>query len=115
MVSKCFYGFICLICLGGVGCFAPNHLEFDEAFELSSFLKTHIGELPGQEVAFQIITQPGDAAPFGILRFQWVEGGQMSFQTDPNGMLRMEFEEDILAYEVMVSAELKDAKVRVTW
>lgn len=115
MVSKCYYVLICLICLSVAGCSAPNHLEFDEAFELSSFLRTHIRELSGQQVAFQIITERGEAASFGLLRFQWVEGGQMSFQTDPKGILHMEFEEDILAYEVMVSAELRGAKVCVTW
>ena len=115
MDSKHYYFIVCLVWLNVVGCSAPNHLEFDDAFELSSFLKTHISELPGQWIQFQILTQQGESVPFGLLRFQWIEGGQMSFQTDPNGVLRMEFEKDILDYEVKVSAESKENKIRVTW
>ena len=115
MVSKHSYLIVFLLWLGVMGCSSPNHIEFEEAFELSSFLKTHIRELPGQKVQFQILTLQGESVPFGLLRFQWVEGGRMSFQTDPNGQLRMEFEKDILEYEVMVSAEANKSKVRVTW
>lgn len=115
MVSKRCSLILCLVWLGGAGCSSQNHIDFEEAFELSSFLNTHIQELPGQRVQFQILTRQGDSVPFGLLRFQWVEGGRMSFQTDPDGVLRMEFEKDILDYEVIVSAESKGHKVRVTW
>ncbi len=110
----CFIGY--LVWLIMVGCSPANHIvEFDEAFELRAFLKTHIRELRGQRVQFQIRTRQGDPVPFGLLRFQWVEGGRMSFQTDPNGMLNMEFEKDMLDYEVIVSAESEDSRIRVTW
>lgn len=115
MSPKSYYLIVCLVWISVVGCSTPNHLEFDEAFELSSFLKTHIRESQERGIQFQILTLQGDPIPFGLLRFQWVEGGRMSFQTDPNGVLDVEFERDILDYEVMVSAESKDAKVRVTW
>ncbi|MCY3724693.1 MAG: hypothetical protein OXG97_20960 [Candidatus Poribacteria bacterium] len=115
MISKYSYLIVFSVWLGVVGCSAPNHIEFEEAFELGSFLKTHVRELPGQKVQFQILTRQGESVPFGLLKFRWVEGGRMSFQTDPNGVLRMEFEKDILDYEVMVSAEAKKSKVRVIW
>ena len=121
MISKIYYQsvhltcFVCLTCFLLAGCSTPHHLEFDDAFELSLFLKNYIQKLPGQRIEFQVITQHGESVPFGILCFQWVEGGQMDFQTDPNGVLRMEFEEDILEHEVMVSTKLKASKVRVTW
>ena len=120
MVLKHYSLIVCLIWISIAGCsppnhLEPNHLEFDQSFELGSFLKTYIRELPGQTVQFQILTHQGDAVPFGILSLQWIEGGRMSFQTDPHGVLRMEFEKDILDYEVMVSAESEESKVRVTW
>ncbi|MDD9974358.1 MAG: hypothetical protein OXU27_10145 [Candidatus Poribacteria bacterium] len=115
MSPKSYYLIICFVWISVAGCSTPNHREFNEAFELSSFLRTHIHELQGQRIQFQILTQQGNPVSFGLLRFQWVEGGRMSFQTDPNGVLDVEFEKDILDYEVMVSAESEDAKVRVTW
>lgn len=101
-----------------VGCTlsnTPENIEFEDAFELSSFLKTHISKLSGQIVEFQVINDQGGTVPFGLLKFQWVEGGRMSFQTNPSGQLYVEFEKDILDYEVMVSAESKGNKVRVRW
>ena len=115
MVSKRYYLIACFVCFSLVGCSTPNHLEFDEAFELSSFLKTHIRELTGQKVEFQILNQHGEAIPFALLKFEWIEGGRISFQTNPNGQLRMEFEADVLEYEIMVSAEVNRSRVRVTW
>ena len=115
MSVKYYYLIVCFVWLGITGCSTPNHLEFDADFELSSFLSTYVRELPGQRIQFQILTQQGDPVPFGLIRFQWVEGGRMSFQTDPKGVLDMEFEKDIMNYKVMVSAESKENKVRVTW
>lgn len=115
MFLKYYYLIICFVWLSITGCSAPNQLEFDKDFELSSFLSTHVHALPGQRVQFQILTQQGDPVPFGLIRFQWDEGGWMSFQTDPNGVLDMEFEKDILDYKVIVSAESKESKVRVKW
>lgn len=115
MVSKHYYLIVYLVCFSFAGCSAPNQIEFDKTFELSSFLKNHIRELPGQKVHFQVLTPQGESIPFGLLSFQWVEGGRMSFQTGPEGGLLMEFEKDILEYEVMVSVESKRSKVRVTW
>ena len=104
------------ICLGMIACSpSDNHTEFLIPFELSAFLKNHIHKLPGQPVEFQILSKLGEPVPYGLLRFKWVEGGRMSFQTDRNGILSMQFERDILDYEVMVSPESKGAKLRVTW
>ena len=115
MISKCYYLIVFLLCLGWAACSSPNHIEYEREFKLNAFLETHITELPGQDIRFQILTQQGEPVPFGLLRFQWVEGGRMSFQTDPEGKLYMEFEKDILDYEVIVSAESRGNKVRVTW
>ena len=115
MPARYYYLIVYLVWINVTGCSAPNHLEFDEAFELSSFLRSHVRELQGQQIQFQILTRQGDPVPFDILRFEWVEGGRISFQTDPNGVLDVAFEKDILDYEVMVSAESKGNKVRVTW
>ena len=107
-----------LFCVGMVGCTFPrpsNSIEFEEAFELSLFLKTHVPELLGQVVEFQVINCQGGAVPFGLLKFQWVDSRRMSFQTNPSGQLHVEFERDILEYEVMVSVESKDNKVRIRW
>ena len=94
MSPKYYYFIVCFVWISVVGCSTSNHLEFDKAFELSSFLRTHIRELEGHRIQFQILTQQGDPLAFGLLRFQWVEGGRMSFQTDPNGVLDIEFEKD---------------------
>ena len=104
------------ICIAVVACSpSDNHLEFSEAFELSTFLKTHIHKLPGHQVEFQILTMEDNPVPYGLLTFQWVEGGRMSFQTDQDGTLSMQFEKDMLENEVMVSPESADAKLRVFW
>ena len=118
MILKCRWLVLLPFCVGMLGCTfsgPANSIEFEDAFELSSFLKTHIPELLGQVVEFQVIDGRGGAVPFGLLKFQWVDGGRMSFQTNPSGQLHVEFEKDILAYEVMVSAESKGNKVRVRW
>ena len=52
---------------------------------------------------------------YGLLRFEWVEGGRMDFQTDHDGILSMQFEVDILENEIMVSSTSKNAKISVTW
>ena len=115
MISKHYCLIAFLVWFGGVGCSAPNHIEYEEAFELTSFLRTYISELPGKNIRFQILTRQGEPVPFGVLRFQWVEGGEMGFQADPRGWLHIEFEKDILDYKVMVSAETRGTKIRVTW
>ena len=104
-----------LIILLLAACSPSNHTEFSAPFELSSFLKNHIQELPGQTVKFQILDPDGEPIPHDLLRFEWVEGGWMSFQTEQNGTLTMQFEKDMLENVVMVSAKSKDAKIRVTW
>ena len=105
-----------LYVLGSVACSPPeNHTEFSDPFELSAFLKNHIRKLPGQPVQFQILSQKGEPIPYGLLKFQWTEGGRMSFQTDQDGVLSMQFEKDILDHEVMVSPESTEAKLLVTW
>ncbi len=104
------------ICIAVIACSSSNdYREFSEAFELSAFLKTHIHKLPGQQVEFQILTMQGEPVPYGLLKFQWVDGGRMSFQTDQDGTLSMQFEKDMLENEVMVSPESADAKLRVFW
>lgn len=115
MVLKHSHIIIYLICLCLIGCSTPNLTEFDDAFELSAFLKDNIDKLPGQKVQFQILTIQGEPVPFALLSFQWVEGGKMSFQTDREGKLVMEFEQDFLEYQVMVSAEKKNNKMHITW
>ena len=104
-----------LILLTIVACSSSNHAEFSEPFELSSFLKNHIQKLPGQMVCFQILDALGEPIAYDLLKFEWVEGGRMDFQTDQDGTLSMQFEKDMLENEVMVSAKSKGAKIRVTW
>lgn len=98
-----------------VACSPSNHTEFSASFELSSFLKDHVFKLPGQVVRFQILDSEGEPIPYDLLRFEWVEGGWMSFQTDQDGTLSMQFEKDMLENEVIVSAKSKRAKIRVIW
>ena len=111
-----YFSLLLLICLGIAAC-APsdNHIEFSDPFELSTFLKDYIQRLPGQTVQFQILSLTEEPIPYSLLMFEWIEGGRMSFQTDQDGILSMEFEKDILEYEVKVSPEPTDAKLRVTW
>ena len=94
---------------------SENQIEFSAPFELRVFLKNHIHKLPGQPVQFQILSLKDEPIPYGLLKFQWVEGGRMSFQADQDGILNMQFERDILDYEVIVSPEIADAKLRVMW
>lgn len=118
MVLKYCWLVLLLFYVGMVGCTLPSpsdSIEFEDVFELSTFLKTHVPKLSGQVVEFQVINAQGGPVPFGLLKFQWIEGGRMSFQTNPSGQLHVEFEKDILEYEVMVSAESKGNKVRVRW
>ena len=96
-------------------CSPSNQEEYSAPLELSSFLKDQIQELPGQTIRFQILDISGEPMPYGLLRFEWTEGGRMDFQTDQDGTLRMQFEADMLDHKVMVSAKSKDAKIRVTW
>ena len=98
-----------------IACSHSNRTEFTEPFELSVFLKNHVQELPGQTVQFQILDMGGEPISYGLLRLKWVEGGRMDFQTDQDGKLSMQFEKDMLENEVMISAKLEDAKIRVTW
>ena len=55
-------------------CSPTNQTEFSSAFELNSFLKNHIQELPSQMVRFQILDSNGEPVPYDILRFESVEG-----------------------------------------
>ena len=98
-----------------MACSAPNEKEFSAPFELSSFLENHIQELPGQMVRFQILDAADEPMPYNLLRFEWIEGGRMDFQTDQDGTLSMQFEKDMLENEVRVSAESEGSKIRVTW
>ena len=98
-----------------VGCSPSNHREFLAPFELSSFLKNNIQELPGQMVQFQILDKDNEPIPHDLLSFEWIEGGRMDFQTNQDGTLSMQFEKDMLENAVMVSAKSAGAKVRVTW
>lgn len=109
-----FLNFI-LVLLLFLACSPSEHTEFSAPFELSSFLKNHVPELPGQKVRFQILDTAEKPIPYALLRFEWVEGGIMDFQTEPNGSLTMRFEKDILENEVIVSAKSENAKVRITW
>lgn len=98
-----------------VACSSSNRTEFSAPFELSSFLKYHIQELPGQTVKFQILDLDGEPIPHDVLHFEWTLGGRIGFQTEQDGTLTMQFEKDMLENEVMVSAKSEDAKIRVTW
>lgn len=111
-----FFFLLLFICLGMVACSSSeNYVEFASPFELSAFLKEHIEKLPGQPIQFQILSRQGEPLSYGLLEFQWVEGGRMSFQSDQDGVLNMQFERDILDYEVMVSPESVEAQLRVMW
>lgn len=90
-------------------------MEFSDSFELSWFLKTHVQELPGQMVIFQILDPVREPIPYDLLIFQWVEGGRMSFQTNQDGKLSMQFEKDMLENKVRVSTKSEVATIRVTW
>ena len=107
------YVLFILLFLGA--CSPSNRTEFSAPFELSSFLKHHIQELPGQTVKFQILDADGEPIPHDVLRFAWTAGGEIGFQTEQDGTLTMQFEKDMLENEVMVSAKSEDAKIRVTW
>ena len=102
-----------------VACSSSDHTEFSEPFELSSFLKKYVQDLPRQIVKFQILNQDSEPIPYALLRFQWVEGGRMDFQSNRTGILSMRFEKDMLENKVLVSPKLERAseraKVRVTW
>ena len=113
--QRCGVLHVLLILLFVVACSPSNYKEFSAPFELSSFLKNHIQELPGQTVKFQILDPADEPIPHDLLRFEWVEGGRMSFQTEQNGSLTMQFEADMLENKVMVSTKSKGAKIRVTW
>ena len=63
MVSKPYYLILFLILTAVIACSSPNQIEFEDAFELSAFLKSNIHKLPGQKVEFQILTQQGDSVP----------------------------------------------------
>lgn len=104
-----------LILLLLAACSSSNHTEFSAPFELNSFLKTHVQELPGQMVRFQILDTAREPVPYDLLIFEWVEGGRMSFQTDQDGTLSMQFEKNMLDNEVRVSAKSEGAKIKVTW
>ena len=113
--KKRYFPITILIFLVIVACSSSNHTEFSGPFELSSFLKNHIQGLPGQMVCFQILDTEGEPIAYDLLKFEWVEGGRMDFQTDQDGTLSMQFEKDMLENEIMVSAKSKGAKIRVTW
>ena len=115
--AVCYYFLILFpACLGILSCSSPSDdLEFSEPLSLRTFLTNHIQKLPGQIIRFQILSMQGEPISYGLLKFQWVDGGRMSFQTDQDGILSMQFEKDILEYEVNVSPESKNAKLRVTW
>ena len=98
-----------------MACSPSNRTEFLTPFELSSFLKHHIQELPGQTVKFQILDFDGEPIPHEVLHFEWTEGGRIGFQTEQDGTVTMQFEKDMLENEVMVFAKSEDAKIRVIW
>ena len=98
-----------------VACSSLNQTEFYAPFELSSFLKNHIQQLPGQMVQFQILDTDDEPIPHDLLHFEWSEGGRISFQTDQDGTLSMQFEKDMLENEVMVSAKSDWGKIKVVW
>ena len=114
-MNKKYFPITILIFIVIVACSSSNYTEFSEPFELSSFLKNHIQELPGQMVCFQILDALGEPIAYDLLKFEWMEGGRMDFQTDQDGTLSMQFEKDMLENEVMVSAKSEGAKIRVTW
>ena len=96
-------------------CSPSEQKEFSAPFELSSFLRNHIQELPGQTVRFQILDLSGEPVPHGLLRFDWIEGGRMDFQTDRDGTISMQFEKDMLENEVTVFTKSEKGKIKVTW
>ena len=96
-------------------CSPSEQKEFSAPFELSSFLRNQIQELPGQTVRFQILDLNGEPVPHGLLRFDWIEGGRMDFQTDQDGTISMQFEKDMLENEVIVFAKSERGKIKVTW
>ena len=107
--------FLMLLVLGMAACSPSNQTDFSAPFELSSFLKTHVREFPGETVKFQILDKRGEPIAHALLRFEWVEGGRMDFQTDPTGSISMQFEKDMLENEMMVSTKSEGAKIRVVW
>ncbi len=113
-VSVPFLNFI-LVLLLFLACSPSEHTEFSAPFELSSFLKNRVQELPGQTVRFQILDLGGAPIPHALLRFEWVEGPRMDFQTDTEGTLSMQFEKDILENVILVSPKSEGTKITVTW
>ena len=66
-------------------------------------------------VQFQILDPSGEPMPYAILRFEWIEGGHMDFQTNQDGTLSMQFEKDMLENEVMVSTKSEVSKIKIVW
>lgn len=104
-----------LILFGIVACSSQDYTEFSEPFELSAFLKSRASGLSRQTINFQILDAHGEPISYGLLRFVWIQGGRMDFQTNQDGVLSIQFEKDMLENKVMVSTKLKSAKIKVTW
>lgn len=92
-----------------------TEIVFSIPFEVSSFLKDNLQDVPNQVVDFQVLDQQSEPISNGLIKFGWTEGGSLSFQTNLDGVLTMKFEKDFLEQEVMVSTESENGKVRVTW
>lgn len=84
-------------------------------FDVSSILKNNLQDVPTEVVDFQVLDQQNELVSNGLIKFEWTEGGSLSFQTNLDGVLTMKFEKDFLDQVVMVSTEAENGKIRVTW
>ncbi|MDE0322446.1 MAG: hypothetical protein OXN27_00860 [Candidatus Poribacteria bacterium] len=95
--------------------FSRTERVLSTPFEISSFLKSNLQDVPNHAVDFQILDQQNEPVSNGLIIFGWTEGGSISFQSNQKGVLTMKFEEDFLDQEVMVSTEVENGKIRLAW
>lgn len=107
--------FVLLFVLGFISRPPRTVMVLATPFEVSSLLKDNLEDAPTQAVSFQVLDPQNEPVSNGLITFEWTEGGRISFQTNLEGVLTMKFEEDFLDQEVMVSTEVEEGEVRVSW
>ena len=94
---------------------SKQEVVFSEPFNLSLFLKDNLEHIPDKMIDFRVLDTLGDPVRDSLIKFDWSEGGRITFQTDHRGVISMQFEEDFLDSDVIVSAEQKGGKVSILW
>ena len=107
--------FILLFMLWLIAHSPRTEIVLSTPFEVSSFLKSNLQDVPNHAVNFQVLNPQNEPISNGLITFEWTEGGSISFQSNLKGILTMKFEQDFLDQEVMLSTEVEKGQVRVTW